>query len=122
MERIKKDHAGKFLASSGPGVKGSEKLSISTCTVISYMPSGLAVKNPLPMQETWVRFLDGQDPLEKGMAIHSSILVRIIPWTEQPSRLQSVGSQQSDTTEHTRTHNTLEEYDTKLKAENYAFD
>ena len=45
MERIKKDHAGKFLASSGPGVKGSEKLSISTCTVISYMPSGLAVKN-----------------------------------------------------------------------------
>ena len=74
------------------------------------------------MQETWVRFLGGQDPLEKGMAIHSSILVRIIPWTEQPSRLQSVGSQQSDTTEHTRTHNTLEEYDTKLKAENYAFD
>ena len=56
------------------------------------------------------------------MAIHSSILVRIIPWTEQPSRLQSVGSQQLDTTEHTRTHNTLEEYDTKLKAENYAFD
>ena len=45
MERIKKDHAGKFLASSGPGVQGSEKLSISTCTVISYTPSGLAVKN-----------------------------------------------------------------------------
>jgi len=56
------------------------------------------------------------------MAIHSSILVRIIPWTEQPSRLQSVGLQQSDTTEHIHTHNTLEEYDTKLKAENYAFD
>ena len=46
MERIKRDRAGKFLASSGPGVKGSEELSISTCTVISYMPSGLAVKNP----------------------------------------------------------------------------
>ena len=56
------------------------------------------------------------------MAIHSSILVRIIPWTEQPSRLQSVRLQQLDTTEHTHTHNTLEEYDTKLKAENYAFD
>ena len=74
------------------------------------------------MQETRVRFLGGQDPLEKGMAIHSSILVRIIPWTEQPSRLQSVRLQQLDTTEHTHTHNTLEEYDTKLKAENYAFD
>jgi len=46
VERIKRDHAAKFLASSGPGVKGSEKLSISTCTVITYMPSGLAVKNP----------------------------------------------------------------------------
>ena len=73
------------------------------------------------MQETRVRFLGGEDPLEKGTAIHSSILVRIIPWTEQPNRLQSVGSQQPDTTERTGTHNTPEEYDTKLKAANYAF-
>ena len=45
------------------------------------------------MQETWVRFLDWEDPLEKEMATHSSILVWRIPWTEEPGRLQSMGSQ-----------------------------
>ena len=49
---------------------------------------------PLPaMQETHVRFLDQEDPLEKEMAIHSSTLARKIPWTEEPDRLQSMGSQ-----------------------------
>ena len=38
-----------------------------------------------------------EDPLEKGMATHSSILARKIPWTEEPGGLQSVGSQESDT-------------------------
>ena len=45
------------------------------------------------MQETTVRFLDQEDPLEKGMAIHSSILAWKIPWTEETGGLQSMGSQ-----------------------------
>ena len=51
------------------------------------------VKNLLAMQETWVRSLVWEDPLEKGMAIHSSILAWRIPRTEEPGRLQSMGSQ-----------------------------
>ena len=51
------------------------------------------------MQKTWVRSLGWDDRLEKGMATHSSILAWRIPWTEKPSRLQSMGSQESDTTE-----------------------
>ena len=45
------------------------------------------------MQETWVRSLGQEDPLEKEMAIYSSTLVWKIPWTEKPSRPQSVGSE-----------------------------
>ena len=45
------------------------------------------------MQETQVWSLGQEDPLEKGMATHSSILVWRIPWTEDPGRLQSMGSQ-----------------------------
>ena len=51
------------------------------------------VKNLPTMQETWVQSLSQEDPLEKGMATHSSILVWRIPWTEEPGRLQSMGSQ-----------------------------
>ena len=51
------------------------------------------VKNLLATQETWVRFLDWEDPLEKGMAGHSSILAWRIPWREAPGGLQSIGSQ-----------------------------
>ena len=46
-----------------------------------------------PMRETLVRSLGQEDPLEKEMAIHSSILAWRTPWTEKPSRLQSTGSQ-----------------------------
>ena len=50
--------------------------------------------NNLPaMQENWVRSPGCKDPLEKGMATHSSIIAWRIPWTEEPSRLQSMGSQ-----------------------------
>ena len=49
------------------------------------------VKRLPAMQETWVRSLGQEDPLEKEMAIHSSILAWKIPWTEDPSRLQSMG-------------------------------
>ena len=45
------------------------------------------------MWETWVRSLGREDPLEKEMATHSSILACSIPWTEEPGRLQSMGSQ-----------------------------
>ena len=51
------------------------------------------VKNPPVMQEIWVRSLNWEDPLEKGMATHSSILAWRIPWTEEPGWLQSMGSQ-----------------------------
>ena len=47
------------------------------------------VKNPPAVWETWV----GEDPLEEGMATHSSILAWRMPWTEQPGRLQSLGLQ-----------------------------
>ena len=49
------------------------------------------VKNPPAMQETWVPSLGWEDPLEKGMATHSSALAWRIPWTEEPGRLQSMG-------------------------------
>ena len=55
------------------------------------------VKNLPAMQETPVRSLDWEDILEKGMSTHSSILAWKIPWTEEPGRLQSMGSQ-TDTT------------------------
>ena len=51
------------------------------------------VKNLLAVQETWVRSLGREGPLEKGMAAHPSILAWRIPWTEEPGRLQSMGSQ-----------------------------
>ena len=57
--------------------------------LVNYLPA---------MQETRVHFLDQEDPLEKGMVTHSSILAWRIPWIEEPDRLQSLGSQESDTT------------------------
>ena len=50
-------------------------------------------KNPPEIQETQVGFLDQEDPLVKGMATHSSILARRIPWTEEPGGLQFMGLQ-----------------------------
>ena len=53
------------------------------------------VKNRLPMQEMQVQALGQKDPQEKEMATHSSILAWEILWTEEPGRLQSMGSQKS---------------------------
>ena len=50
------------------------------------------VKNPPAMQETRVRFLGWENPLEKGMTTHSSILAWRIPWTEEPGSLWSMES------------------------------
>ena len=59
-------------------------------------PGGSVVKN-LPvmqeMQKTWVQSLGWEDPLEEEIATHSSTLAWKIPWTEEPGRLQSIGSQ-----------------------------
>ena len=59
-------------------------------------PDGSVVKNSLPAsagdRETWVQSLGQEDPLEEEMVIHSSILAWIIPWTEKPDVLQSMGS------------------------------
>ena len=51
------------------------------------------VKNPPAMQDTWVRSLGWEDPLEERMAAHSSVLAWRIPWTEEPGGLQSMGLQ-----------------------------
>ena len=51
------------------------------------------VKNLPTMQKTWLGFLGPEDPLEKGMAAHSSILAWGIPWTEEPVGLLFTGSQ-----------------------------
>ena len=55
------------------------------------------VKNPPAMQETWVHSLGWEDPLEKEMATHSSILAWKILWTEEPDGLQSMGLKVSRT-------------------------
>ena len=69
---------------------------IIICDVLSQKWASWAaqmVKNLPAMRETWVQSLDWEDPLEKGMAILSSILAWRIPWTEEAGRLQSTGLQ-----------------------------
>ena len=51
------------------------------------------IKNPAATQETWVQSLGWEDPLEEGMATHSSVLAGRIPWSEEPGGLQSMASQ-----------------------------
>ena len=53
------------------------------------------VKNRPAMQETQIQSLGWEDSLEKGMATHSSVLARRIPWTEEPGGLESVGVEKS---------------------------
>ena len=68
----------------------ASRVSTEALPLGAWVPPGLVaqrVKNQPAMQETWVRSLGGVDPLEKGMATHSSILVWRIPWTEEPDRL-----------------------------------
>ena len=77
------------------------QLSVSARMVIFFMQfySHSSVgKESAAMQGTSVRFLGQEDPLEKEMAAHSSILAWRIPWAEEPGRLQSMESQESDTT------------------------
>ena len=60
---------------------------------INCFPGGSMVKNPSAKQEMRAPFLGRADPLEEGMATHSSIPACRIPWTEEPGRLQAMGSQ-----------------------------
>ena len=71
-------------------VTSSLRLDNDSCLLF---PSGSVVKNPPAMQETLVQSLGQDNPLEKGMATHFSILAWRIPWTEEPGGLQSMGSQ-----------------------------
>ena len=70
----------------------SESLSSLMSGSGAFLMAQLA-KNPPAMWETWVRCLGQEDPLEKGMVTHSSILAWRITWTEEPGRLQSIGLQ-----------------------------
>ena len=62
-------------------------------TVADRLPGTSVVKTLPAMQEMWVQFLGQEDPPEKEMVTHSSILTWEVPWTEEPGRLQSTGSQ-----------------------------
>ena len=64
-------------------------------TPVSYLGfhGGSVIKNPLLAEETRVQSLNGEDPLEEGMAVYSSIPAWTIPWTEEPGRLQSIDLQ-----------------------------
>ena len=65
------------------------------------------IKSLHVIQETQVQSLCQEYLLEKGMSTHSSILAWRIPWTEEPGRLQSMGSQESDMTERLNPHDPL---------------
>ena len=69
-----------------------DMLSILWASLVAQM-----VKNLPAMQKSWVRSLGQEVPLEKEMATHSSILAQEIPGTEEPGRLQAMGSQKSQT-------------------------
>ena len=80
---------------------GFSEICMGCFTDISYVKlgfSGGSVKNPCAMQETWLQSLGQEDLLEKEMGAHSSILALEIPWTEESGGLQSMESQESDTT------------------------
>ena len=64
-----------------------------TCVLLGDFPVAQVVKNLPAMQKTRVGSLGQEDPLKKGLAIHSSVLAWRTPWTEEPGGLQSMGSQ-----------------------------
>ena len=63
------------------------------------VPGGSEIKNLPAMQETWLQSLGWEDPLREEMAIHLSILVWKMPWTEEPAGYSSWGCKESDTKE-----------------------
>ena len=85
-------HPAGFAVGKPGAQRGEDQLgSPSTPTVASLVAQ--TVKHLSAVQETQVRALGWEDPLEKEMAIHSRTIAWKIPWTEEPGRLQSMGSQ-----------------------------
>ena len=82
-----RDTKGTFHAKMG-SIKDRNGMDLTEASLVAQM-----VKRLSTMWETWVRALGWEDPLEKEMAIHSSTIVWKIPWTEEPGRQQSMGSQ-----------------------------
>ena len=82
----------------------STNVGVNTwCLTLMWTSLVEAVRNPPVKQETRIRSLGREDPLEEGMATHSSVLAWRIPWTEEPGGLQSIGLQsQTDAAEHSR--------------------
>ena len=68
------------------------EFEVGRCKLLGF-PGAQTERNPPAVQETGVQSLGWEDPLEKGMATHSSILARRTPWTEELGGLQSMGSQ-----------------------------
>ena len=81
-----------------PDIMNNADLLVNIITEYSRLVAQM-VKNLPAMQETQVQSLGQEDPLEKGMVTHSSILAWRMPWTEEPGGLQSMGSQRVSTTE-----------------------
>ena len=76
-----------------PQIALDSHLSISTLPGASLVAQMVKQETCFTMRETWVRSLGREDPLEKEMTTHSSTLAWKIPWTKEPGRLQSMGSQ-----------------------------
>ena len=85
-------NAGDLGSIPGLGRSSGEGIGYSLQYSWAFLVAQL-VKNLPAMWETWVQSLSWKDPLEEGMAAHSSILAMRIPWTEEPGRLQSMGPQ-----------------------------
>ena len=83
--------AGCLRATWEPGSYRDKAFLICLPGKRAHHPGGSAVKNPPTMQETWVQSWSQEDPLEEGMATHSSILAWRIPWTEEYGGQQSMG-------------------------------
>ena len=82
-------HAGSFIMMATFGISDLQGLLLlAWASLVAQW-----LKRLPRMQETWVQFLSREDPLEKEMVTYSSILAWRIPWTEEPGRLQSTGSQ-----------------------------
>ena len=87
--------------------QSQEERKLYNYMIDSFPGGSIEVKNQPAMQETWVRSLGQEDPLEKEMATHSSIFAWRIPWTEKPCRQQcysSWGHKELDTTEKLSTY------------------
>ena len=103
METVTPAHSGCValgMALSTPGLRNSEPMLFQwlTCFCEANLwkwnsPVAQMIKRLRTMRETRVQSLGQEDPLEKEMATHSSILSWKIPWTDDPGRLQSIGSQ-----------------------------